>query len=210
MGDTRMWFSFLVVCLWFACPGTFLQAAEEGRRSIVAPQHRVGEWYEFTTLQGKPYRLTLTEKDAAGAVFTLSLDTDPRLKINEESSVVAVKVAMNNAYEWLAMKPHGFNYSFPLYEGKEWTGSYTWTLGRYEGIDKVVAKVGKITKMAFGEVEIEVIQVSYVIESQSGGRIQNMSSTCWYAPAIGYTLKCESESTRLKLNVIGYGVLAKD
>lgn len=172
-------------------------------QGIAAPRYQVGDSYEFASPKGN-YTLVVTATEAGG-VSTLSLNGDARLKIDANASVVAVKVPVNGVFEWMTIAPHGFNYQFPLVEGKMWSGSYQWALARWSGTDSVTAQVGKLTEIDFGSSKIAAIPVQYELDSRPNGAAPvKVSTTCWYAPTVGYTVKCDSTSPRFHLSLVGH------
>lgn len=90
---------------------------------------------------------------------------------------------------WLTYSPHDFAFSFPLWEGKKWQGSYTgqgrrgmpWFTKWVE-----VERWESVTVPAGTFEALKIARATKVLGRQN-------RSTCWYAPEVHQAVKCEGD-----------------
>jgi hypothetical protein len=105
-------------------------------------------------------------------------------------------------------EPHDYSFAFPLHPGKEWGGTVKWNALPYGGEFDVKATVKGWEKTSL-EIrdgagsraeEVDVLRIEY--EHVDRGRTTR--STCWYAPAVRFAVRCESSLPAFAYEVIGY------
>ena len=153
-----------------------------GAKVIPLPDLKRGSWWVYKDKDGeKKWEL----KKVEGGKFFVQVEGEGRERIytNEWNWVEGPGTA-----GWVTYSPHFYDYSFPLWQGKKWTGQYTG--GGFPRRMWGEAKQWDTVKVPAGTFEALKVEVTRE-RSASTGRLMQIKSTCWYADEVRDVIKCD-------------------
>lgn len=101
-------------------------AAQEQRYE--APKHQVGDWHLIQRGGGKPYKLVIGKIDEKGMLYFYR-GKDLGSVTTSDLNTVSLPFFLDGSWQRQTLSPHDYQYAFPLYVGKKWSGESDWTIG---------------------------------------------------------------------------------
>jgi hypothetical protein len=151
-------------------------------KAIERPVFYPGEWWQLKIEGGPTPRRTIKEVGSGRIIIRVTGNGAPfDLGFTDEMNMTNGYATRSGAP--MSYSPHSRFLAFPMQVGTKWGGNVTWTTSIDSGDDRIEAEAVGWEKIILAGKEYDTMRIEY--RSATYG-----NSTCWYAPAVKYRVKC--------------------
>ncbi|MBI2025593.1 hypothetical protein HYT04_02295 [Candidatus Kaiserbacteria bacterium] len=180
----------LVLLAFTGCATAPASASREENNGPTAnaPDIRVGDaWVDKVNGAEKTSTVTKTSEDT----LTVNL-WGTETVLTKEGNTLTGYSAFNRP---ISYSPYLDTFSFPLYPGKKWSSSWSWSGGGYRGNGSTYGKAGTWENISVPAGTFLAIRVDVTHSWESG----SMTITYWYAPEVNRFVKYKGPLGSLEL-----------
>ncbi len=188
---------FFAAAVFFAAPVVAEdQQPADVKAAIELPTYKVGDWWELKTGNGTTRR---TVKDVApGRIIITVTGSGAPYDMTFDDGMNILHGYGGRTGAPVSYTPHTRFLAFPMSVGTQWGGNVEWfSPPSYSGSYSVESKVVGWEKVRVGGAEYDALRIEN--NNSSYGK-----STCWYAPAVKYRVKCTGKPATYE--VTGFSV----
>jgi hypothetical protein len=192
----------VLVALSIAFVNAWYVNAEE-KKTASLPTPKAGSWWLYKTPNGEN-RIELMRIENGNFVTRQTKYGDRDVPYTNEWGTLEAPSSSSSG--WLKFDPPVLIFSFPLWEGKNWKKRADWTLEidafkRVNGSIYVVGEAKAWETITVPAGSFEAIKVII--------KLPTSTSTCWYAPQVHRSVKCDSDYPQYISELLDFKVIAE-